>query len=462
MDLLGGDPDYEEIDTDVRSDFLDFSDGFGATTQSNTRLVAYHNGFDDSSDPNAIPAGGYYTELDLTDSYVYLARGSTGPAGTIGNYGGFGILDIRDPTDPLMIGNYEAPTGSDIEVNADETLAFFATQRNTVEELGGRAQDTGDPRASTPRGIHVVDISDKTAPTMVNYVPLPYNGVHTITYHSHVNGNEYLLVATYDFWGNTVPVGSAPANAPPVGPDPLTATQRVLVYQIMDESGQGIIQVGQFQLLATPPAGKLYFPHDTYVQIHPLTGDTLLYVSYWDKGVRVVDFNDPTNPVELDGYTEFAPSSRGNIHFARPFDEMIAGRHVTVTEPEIISADETGYLTFLDTTDPTDIQKIGRDSHWTLPGELVVTNLDYSPHNFDLRNGKMALAHNKAGLWIVDASNEANLREPKTVGYYLAEVERDDSPKASTYTWGALWLDDTHIVLSDEGSGLHIVEYTGP
>lgn len=462
LDLFDRGPDYDEVDADVRGDYELVADGFSNQTTANTRQIGYHNGFDASGDANAIPEGGYYTELEMTENYVYLARGSTGPVGTIGSYGGFGIIDIADPTDPILVGTYDAPTGSDIEVNADETIAFFGTQRNTVEEIVGRAATTQNLAPALPRGIHVVDISDKAAPSLLQFLPLPYNGVHTITYHSHANGNEYLFVATYDFWGNTVPVGSVPAAVPPIGPDPLTATQRVIVYQIMNNDGPLIVPVGQFQLLDIPPAGKLYFPHDTYVQAHPLTGDTLLYVSYWDKGLRVVDINDPTNPQELDGYTEFAPSTRGNIHFSRPFDEMIDGKHITVTEPEIITADETGYFTFLDTTDPTNILKISRTSHWTLPGERIVSNLDYSPHNFDLRDGKVALAHNMAGLWIVDVSTPDNLMEPKTVGYYLADVERDNNPKAPTYTWGALWMDDDTIVLSDEGSGLHIIEYTGP
>ncbi len=456
-------PDYDAVEQQAINAWTQTREGFANETMFNTRLVAYHNGVDDSGDANAIPAGGYYTEIALHDDRVYLARGNVA-GDDRGEYGGFVIIDIQDITRPTFVGAYDSLTGSDIEVNHDASLAFFGTQRNTVEEVAGGLQFNEDGGAA-PRGIHVVDISDPTAPSQVNFVPLPFNGVHTITYHQHENGNEYLLVATYDFSGNTVASDDAPPL--PVGanqlPDPNPVTQRVIIYQIQDESGQAITQVGEYSVRDVAPEGKLYFPHDTYVEVHPLTGDTLMYVSYWDLGLHVVDITDPASPVALDTHRDFTPSTRGNIHYARPLDIMPGQRHVTVTEPEIISADETGYFWLIDTTDPKDIHKLGPGSYWTLPGDdIVVSNLDYSPHNFDVRNGIISLAHNMAGVWFVDVSDEENSLDPKTTGYYMANTPRENSPKSIPYSWGTRWLDDTHVLVSDEGTGLHIVEYLAP
>lgn len=455
-------PDYEAVEQQAENAWLQTREGFANETTFNTQLVAYHNGVDDSGDANVIPGGGYYTEIALKDDRVYLARGNVAGEDR-GQYGGFVIIDIQDRTRPTFVGAYDSLTGSDIEVNHDASLAFFGTQRNTVEEIQGGFQSSESGGA--PRGIHVVDISDPTAPSQVNFVPLPFNGVHTITYHMHENGNEYLLVATYDFSGNTVASDDAPPLPIAVDqlPDPNPITQRVIIYQIQDEGGQAITQVAEYSQREVAPDGKLFFPHDTYVEVHPLTGDTLMYVSYWDLGLHVVDITDPNNPVALDTHRDFTPSTRGNIHFARPLDIMPGMRHVTVTEPEIISADETGYFWLIDTTDPTDIHKLGPGAYWTLPGDdIVVSNLDYSPHNIDVRNGIISLAHNKAGVWFVDVSDQENSLDPKTTGYYMSSVPRDNPPRDIPYSWGTRWLDDTHVLVSDEATGLHIIEYTAP
>lgn len=431
----------------------------------NLELVGYHNGVDDSGNASAIPAGGYFTELALGERYVYMAGASTGGfQDGAGALGGFSIISAEDPTDPYLVGRYDGPTGSDIEVNADETLAFFGTQRNTIEEVLGVLAGTQDPTAALPRGIHVVDISDKRLPTLESFVPLPYNGIHTVDYVQHpLTGAEYLVACTYDFYGNTVPssTGSAANSGFPDGVNPLT--QRVIVFEIQENPigtpRIDLVPVSQYQIPEEAPDGHYFMPHDTSVAMHP-DGRPLLLVAYWDKGVRILDFSDPAQLTELSGYTDYTPSDFGNIHQVKAFPELIDGRHVTVAEPEIIDAgDETGQMTFIDTTDPEAPTKI---SHWTLPSEeLFVRSLDFSPHNFDLWDGKVALAHYHAGVWVIDVSDAENLEDPKHVAYYIPSMPRDDAPKITPNAWSAFWRDG-HIYATDESSGLHILEYTGP
>lgn len=431
----------------------------------NLELVGYHNGVDDSGNATAIPAGGYFTELAVGDRYVYLAAASTGGLQDgAGALGGFSILDTTDPSDPYLVGRYDGPTASDIEVNADETLAFFGTQRNSVEEAIGILEGTQDPTAALPRGIHVVDISDKRLPSLESFVPLPYNGIHTLEYVQHPQTNgEYLIASTYDLHTNTVPssTGSAANSGFPDGVNP--ATQRMVVFEIQ-ENPTGtprvdLVPVSQYQIPEEAPDGYYFMPHDTSVTLHP-DGRVLLLVAYWDKGVRILDFSDPAELTELSGYTDFTPSDFGNIHQVRSFPEPIDGRHVTVAEPEIIDAgDETGQMTFIDTTDPAAPTKI---SHWTLPGDdLFVRGLDFSPHNFDLWDGKVALAHYHAGVWVLDVSDAENLEDPKHVAYYIPSMPRDDAPKITPNAWSAFWRDGL-VFATDESTGLHILDYTGP
>ena len=430
----------------------------------NMELVAYHNGVDSSGDANKIPGDTYYTELAVTRDYAYLSRNSAS-----GNVGGFVILKLRDtpgaPLAPLKVGEFKGLGSADIEVNDNETLAFLATQRNLPAQAAQSALAATDPRAGLPRGIYVVNIADKTSPTLATFVPLPVNGPHTMTYVHHPNGKSYLIVCTYD-------LVTDPGSGALVGT--LGATQRVIVYQIVEPGSlpatpaavpATLAPVSQYTIPEQAPLGKLYLPHDTRVQVHTVGGDSrvLLYIAYWDKGLQILDMSDPAQLKPVGASTDFAPSALNNIHLAQPFDEAIAGRRVTVTQPEIPSAaDETGQITFFDTTDPAKPQKVG---HWTLPqgeqGQLGITNFDFSPHNFDLWDGKVALAHFHAGVWVIDVHDEANLEHPKSVGYYMPHVPRDNAPSPQPNTWGVYEVDGL-LYAVDESTGLYVLKYTGP
>lgn len=429
----------------------------------NVELVGYHNGMPGSGqDPNDLPPGATYNELVVTPHYAYLARGSAD-----GSVGGFTILSHKDAQNPgalAFVGEFDALPGSDLEVNADETLAFFATQRNTPQQMLAGGQASQAASALLPRGILVVDISDKKAPSLESFTPLPVNGPHTITYWSD-GTNQYVIACTYDLI--TDPTTGALVASVPV-------TQRVIVFQVQRVAGSGfqspwtLVPISQFQLTDSAPAGKLYFPHDTRVQEHPTYnggGTNLLYVAYWDKGVRILDFSDPMNLREIGFFTEFGPTSLNNIHLAQAFDEPIGKqkRHITVAEPEIPAApDETGQITVLDTSDPTNPVQLG---YWRLPNgtsdQLGVTAFDFSPHNFDLWDGKIALAHNHAGVWVIDVGDDENLAAPKSVGYYMPAKPRENSPAPQPMVWG-VFEEGGLLWASDAATGLYVLRYTGP
>lgn len=474
---FGGDgrPDYEAVEQAVSAMaspvLLQAHDGerghYDALLHQgswNLDLVGYHNGVDESGDPNAINAVaplGYYTEMAVTPTHAYLGRQSVD-----GSFGGFAIVDIRNVSAPRLEGEFLGLGSADIEVNDEQTLAFLATQRNDAPQVAGSVLGAQDPRAGFPRGIYVVDIEQKDAPTLDSFVPLPVNGPHTITWFRHPgDGQQYLATCTYD-------LVTDPGTGALLGTVPVT--QRVLLHRVAQGSGSPatLVPVGQFTIPEQAPSGKLYLPHDTRVQVHPSHdgGDRLLlYVAYWDKGLRIVDITDPASPqlAQVGQSTDFSPSALNNLHLAQPFDEPIAGRHVTVTQPEIPQVDgETGQLTFFDTTDPTSPEKLG---HWTLPpgeqGQLGVAGFDFSPHNFDLWDGKVALAHFHAGVWVIDAHDDENLLEPKTVGFYMPAKPRDNSPARQPNTWGVFVQEaggEPLLFAIDEATGLSILRYTGP
>lgn len=465
----GSGPDYAAVDAAVAASAFPalvqdhgsergHFDAAAHASSLNLELVGYHNGVDESGDPDAINAvapDGIYTELAIHRGYAYLSRASGS-----GLYGGFAILDVGDdPSRPFKVGEFAGLGSADIEVNAAGTLAFLATQRNTPQQMAASAGAAQDPFAALPRGISVVDVEDKAAPTLESFVPLPANGPHTITSYQHPDGHEYVVACTYDLL-SSVPAGGLTGVVP--------VTQRVLVYRVVDEAGAPatLVPVSQYSIVEQAPEGRMYFPHDTRLQVHPLhegQDRVLLYVAYWDKGVRILDLTDPLRPTEVGAATDFAPSRLNNIHLAQPFDGLVAGRHVTIAEPEIPQADgETGQITVLDTTDPASPQRLGR---WTLPhgpqGQLGVSAFDFSPHNFDLWDGKVALGHFHAGVWVLDVGSEANLREPKAVAHYMPAIPRTDSPAHQPSVWG-VFEDGGLLYAVDQATGLHVLRYTGP
>lgn len=472
-------PDYEGIEAGINLQASPFlvqehgADGDHTTAalhngSSNVELVGYHNGLDESGDPNAINAvapDGYYTEIAITPNYAYLGRSSAS-----GAYGGFSILNLRDDvSNPRKVGEFKGLSAADLEVNDSESLAFLATQRNAPEQIAQSIVGAQDPRAGAPRGIAVVNIEDKTNPTLESFVPLPVNGPHTLTYYHHPNGMEYVIVSTYD-------LVTDPGTGALLGTVPVT--QRVLVYQVVYKPAQSpapqltdslpatLALVSQFSIPEQAPMGQLFLPHDTRVSVH--TGwdggaRVLLYIAYWDKGLRILDFTEPTSLTEVGASTDFAPSRLKNVHLAQAFDDPIDGRYVTVTQPEIPQVDgETGQITFFDTSDPRSPQKLGR---WTLPpgdqGQLGIDGFDFSPHNFDLWDGKVALGHFHAGVWIIDVGDEENLASPKTVGYYMPHVPRDNAPTEQPSVWGVFEVDGLLFAV-DESTGLYVLRYTGP
>ncbi len=446
---LAGPPDLETLSLEVEAAALEllvqdhdhFGPGHGGSR--NVELVGYHNGVDDSADPNAVATGVWYTELAVHGDLVFMVRS--------GAAGGFSIINVANPGSPRFVGSYEALPGADIEVSDDGRWAFFASQRNMPAEMAA-ALGAAHPGAVAARGISVVDLADPHNPGLAAFLPLPINGPHTITYHRHSDGRAYLLACTYDLV--TGADGSVTGTVP--------VTQRVLVLRVEEQDVTGIPvalnPVATYQLLESAPAGRLYMPHDTSVQFHPGTGQTLVYVAYWDKGVRILDWSDSAELRDVGAWNDFGPSSRGNIHLARPFDRPVAGRHVTVAEPEIIAAEETGYVAFLDTSDPAEPSTLGR---WTLPGELIVQAFEFSPHNFDTWDGRVALAHNHAGLWVLGVGTAADLAEPKSLGFYLPDMPRVDSPRPQPYFWGVVERDGL-LYAVDEATGLHVLRYTGP
>lgn len=379
-------------------------------------------------------AGEGYVETAVKNGYAYLCR--SGPEG------GLVIFDVADIENPTEVGFLALDAGfePDIEVTDDGKYAFWETQRAGVPTT----PDPSSPQGSLPRGIHVIDISDKTNPTWRGHTLVEPDGPHSITY-ANIGGEDYVFASIYSW--QYVGTSVTPVYLAPPG------MQRLTIYKL-DPSAPGYLtEVATYidedaaePNPVVPEGGKM--PHDVTISVHPITNRTYAYISYWNLGVVIVDVTDPANPTKVGAATDMGAAGSIEIHMARQSEALIDGRVIVVAEPEIGQQATTGYMTMIDVTDPTAPVFV---SNWKIPGDADSANGGRGPHYFDLREGRVALASYSAGFWVFDIHDKANLEKPRTVGYAFSEGSAFD----------AWWADPTHIVASD-GGGLVVFRYDGP
>ena len=238
-----------------------------------------------------------------------------------------------------------------------------------------------------------------------------------------------------------------------------------------------VVPVSQYEHDRSNDVGRT-FPHDVMVQDHPLTGQKISYVSHWNGGHVAFDVTDPLLPVELDSLAEAAPSDALAVHWIWQ-EEWVRddGRVIAWSAPEIGSLESgTGVIRALDVSDPSDMAQVGT---WQLPGDLsILGRYILSPHTIfvDQETGLAAVSHYHAGVWILDVSDPG---QPRHLGYYQPHGDPADpydgplwwkKPNFSPDGYGpnvyqVRWDDrgdQTILWVSDRGTGLYALEYTGP
>jgi hypothetical protein len=390
-------------------------------------------------------APGGFTDIAFFGDYAYVGKSD-----------GFCVLDVSDVMHPKFVGQYLGESSADLEITQDGQYVLLLTQRNVPSQSTPIARGSTDPTDDLPRGAIVVSVKDPKNPQFESYYPVPTNGVHTaVTY--KMGSRQLVSIQTYD-WFPPAPVGPVPQQN-------LPGTQRVEITELKpDASGKMSLTRLSTYSFPRPTTDELarYFPHDAYIQKHPITGDTLEYIAYWDAGMVILNINDPAAPKLVGRYSELAPSKYNSYHDVKVSEELIDGRHITVTGPELeASVGEVGYYRIFDTTDPAKPAQLGA---WTVPGlDGNPGGFLYSPHVFQLIKGRLYIAHNHAGLWIVDIHNETLLKNPQTAGYYFPhgdETKPDTWFKnTSSGIWGAYVRDG--VIYTTEKSGVQLLHWIG-
>lgn len=341
---------------------------------------------------------------------------------------GFALADVTDPAAPRWLGELvmESTYVYDLAVLPGGDHVVLVTRHAEVDGLPPLPPVASGPPGLTwrqpcdaeptpvpwrvaraedpvprPMSLVLVDISDPSAPAVVDQHPLAGYG-HS-AYAEQFGEGVLLLVTTL---GPATAGGTASAfelytlAGTPLGP----RLEPVSVYR----------PPGADSALPGLPTDLLLgrSGHDGWMAVHPGTGQLLAYLVGADR-LTILDLSNPRSPVPIGSWSEAGPGREGysgSLHSVVPLDELRDGRHYTIVGPEFgghPTDHPSGIVWVLDTTDPASPREVAA---WTLPHEVEWDGTYmFSNHYYGVVGGTLFVSMYHGGVWAVDLSPLADL-----------------------------------------------------
>lgn len=382
--------------------------------------------------------------------------------------GGFALVDVTDPAAPRWLGELvmRQTRVYDVAVVPDgRHVLLVTTSQNPVAAVPAvppldpfdsgvdwRDACTGsvvplraeDP-VPRPFSLILVDISNPSAPEIVDQRPIPVDG-HS-AYAVRIDGTIWILVSVY-------------------GPGP---TDYYQIYGLRTTpAGTVLDHWSTITVKSTGPPPDYIQAHDGWISKHPGTGRVLAYLA-GGTDFLIYDVTEPRAPQFLSRWSDYradASSYTGNLHSVFPIDELRDGRHYTVLGPEWgghPGPRPSGTLWVLDTTDPTRPAAVAA---WTLPHEVEWNGTYmFSNHYFGVQNWTLFVSMYHGGVWAVDLRDlhPAEFRLLPSVGVFVPD-QPSPKPPARILRWTPtlqeiLPFPDGVLVTFDGASGLYTLSY---
>ncbi len=373
------------------------------------------------------------------------------------------IVDTTDPAAPQKIGELSLPYTHvyDLTITPDQQHVLLATTQDTETDGGeplraplvvfrdactGETRVLEGPEQNLPywHGLVLIDISDPKAPAVEDYLNL--GGGHSVQA-AELDGRTYALVTTSTF---------------------------ALVEIVETTGGSKLVPVmshpyGNCGAEEAAPQTCNY--HDGFIQKHPVTGQSLVYLATSDALV-IYDIENPNVPTVVgrwDAWGELGAAAPTNpfLHEAYPLDHVRDGRHYTITGEECLAPREevpSCLALVLDTTDPADPQFVAA---WTHPIEIEAYDqrLLFSLHYVAVVDQTLFVANYHGGLWAVDLANMHDQASLPTIGVFMPDhLSPKPVGRATAYDWAPAVLDvlpqpDGSLVVLDHTSGLYTARF---
>ncbi|HEX2022147.1 MAG TPA: hypothetical protein VHH36_05500, partial [Candidatus Thermoplasmatota archaeon] len=200
--------------------------------------------------------------------------------------GGFFVFDLADPAQPREVGRYRfpGPLGGDRSMEANEDAEFVA--------LGTEYFDCGGRVNPVAPGLYLIDVRDKSSPTVASYVPS--RTVHSVAVH-RIGGDDY-------------------------------------VFAMM--AGKNVFRVDRsLPVVRLVEVAEIPIGHDMFVMDDPLLGKPLLYAANGPGGFVVWDVSEPARPRQVAEWNiPDRPDGKYYVHTGHV--AIVEGRRIAVVTSE--------------------------------------------------------------------------------------------------------------------------------
>ncbi len=394
-------------------------------------------------------------EGNFLDDCVKYPDGTGGCYAYVSSYNQFEILDISRPNNITLLSTYYAEVARiiDIKVTPDNNWVLI-NHELTNSELDPIPND--DDANSGANRLDVIYVGNKNEPVKVAEWNNPPAGFHNQDVHVYCDWDPANPIWAQEechlflFGADPYPEMTEGSSGTyykgtqifyvPLGFESWLPTNT----DEQQNTSREIIRWGGYSPEIETTCGGSIFNHDNVYHDHPITGQKLLYVSYWGAGLRIVDVSNPPPvpdpegiswpqnnevgrwlgcPTDSEGWygpdggghadmtpDEWLDANQGNdnIHYAVPYDHLICNgvsdytpvaqwpdecgtgvddpehginwRHYTIIAPEYGS--NSNHTGYVWTIDTTDPAKPFLVSKWKLPGQGTLANGSKHPQHY--------------------------------------------------------------------------------
>jgi len=337
----------------------------------------------------------------------------------------------------------------------DTTLVPSDAHFNTYNEIWGVARDGREYAIiGTTAGTHIFDVTDVATASEVAFVPGAYQGAGVVhrDYHDYGDylymvcdeGNSTLQIADLSYLPDSVHVvydaDSVMKTSHNIFIDSATARMYAVtgigmgnqldVYDL-SSTPENPPRIAQMHLDVSRWPFDISRTHDLFVR-----NDTA-YINAEGRGLFIVDFDDPLNPVLLGSLTDYPQNGYNHSGWlTEDGNTYILADENHGLDLKILDVSNLSNITILDTLDPG-IHEFSL------------------PHNVLIKGPYAFVSYYFDGLRIYDISDPAN---PVETGFYDTSTRMHMDGRYEG-NWGVYpYLPSGKVLLSDMQSGLWVVD----